>query len=242
MKVYIQTNRKNEIMNDSFFKAFMGYKEMGFEIVFFSDINDVPRTNKEDIVVGYVDEVREYLSSFDIVAPELDYPEEINKYLGRRIWKSKLSHISNNPDTWPVFVKSVEDKKFKGVVVRNTGDLIGCGDYENNTDVWCSEIVNFVSEYRVYVYYGKIIGVSQYKGDFRKCYDPSVIENAVNDYKNCPNGYAMDFGVTRDGKTLLIEVNDGYSLGSYGLYYPLYAKLLSARWAELTGSEDECNF
>ena len=57
-----------------------------------------------------------------------------------------------------------------------------------------------------------------------------------------PNGYGTDFGVTDDGRTLLIEVNDGYALGSYGLYYLDYAKLLSAIWAELTGTEDECDF
>lgn len=32
------------------------------------------------------------------------------------------------------------------------------------------------------------------------------------------------------------------SLGSYGLFYLDYAKLLSARWAELTNTKDECNF
>ena len=54
-----------------------------------------------------------------------------------------------------------------------------------------------------------------------------------------PEGFAMDFGVTDDGRTLLIEVNDGYSLGTYGLEATLYARLLSARWAELNGTEDE---
>ena len=52
----------------------------------------------------------------------------------------------------------------------------------------------------------------------------------------------MDFGVTVDGRTLMIEVNDGYALGSYGLYYLDYAKLLSARWAQLTGTTDEAAF
>jgi hypothetical protein len=69
-----------------------------------------------------------------------------------------------------------------------------------------------------------------------------VIENAVSEYKNAPNGYAIDFGVTDDGRTLLIEVNDGYALGSYGLFYLDYAKLLSARWAQLTDTMDECAF
>ncbi len=81
-----------------------------------------------------------------------------------------------------------------------------------------------------------------YKGDWRKHYDYKVIENAVNEFTSAPAGYAVDFGLTDDGRTLLIEVNDGYSLGCYGLMHINYAKLLSARWAELTGTADECAF
>ena len=69
---------------------------------------------------------------------------------------------------------------------------------------------------------------------------PNVV--AVSEYKSAPAAYAIDFGVTDDGRTLLIEVNDGYALGSYGLFYPDYSKLLSARWAELTNTTDECDF
>lgn len=72
--------------------------------------------------------------------------------------------------------------------------------------------------------------------------EAAVIESAVKDFAGAPAGYAADFGVTGDGRTLLVEINDGYSLGCYGLQHNLYAQLLSARWAELVGTEDECNF
>lgn len=39
-----------------------------------------------------------------------------------------------------------------------------------------------------------------------------------------------------------VQSNDEYALGCYGFFYIDYAKLLSARWAELTGTEDECAF
>jgi len=42
--------------------------------------------------------------------------------------------------------------------------------------------------------------------------------------------------------TCLVEVNDGYSLGSYGLFHIHYAKLLSARWSKRVGPEDLCNY
>ena len=75
-------------------------------------------------------------------------------------------------------------------------------------------------------------------GDWRVHFDPQVIENAIAAYHSAPAGYAADFGVTDTGETLLIEVNDGYSIGSYGLFPADYARLLSSRWAQITGSKD----
>lgn len=172
----------------------------------------------------------------------MDYPVELKKYLGRKIWQTKMNEVNNNPDCWPVFVKPIEDKQFTGVVVRSPKDLIGCGIEGVNQDVYCSEIVKFVAEWRCFVRYGHILSVRPYKGDWRKHYDYRVIENAVKEFTSAPAGYAIDFGLTDDGRTLLIEVNDGYALGCYGLFYIDYAKLLSARWDELTGTEDECAF
>jgi hypothetical protein len=56
-----------------------------------------------------------------------------------------------------------------------------------------------------------------------------------------PAAFALDIGCTATGKTV-VEVNDGHSLGAYGLMPLAYAKFLSARWAEMTGGEDYCNF
>jgi len=242
MKVYIQSYENNIPHNYNFMNAYQGFSEMGLEIIHFHNNSKLSESNKEDIVVGYVGTVRSRLRDFGIIAPEMDYPEELRKYLGRKIWKTKMNEVNNCPEKWPVFVKPLEDKQFTGVVVHSTKDLIGCGIQGVNQDVYCSEIVNFVAEWRCFVRYGKILSVRQYKGDWRKHYDYRVIENAVAEFVSAPKGYAIDFGLTDDGRTILIEVNDGYALGCYGLFYIDYAKLLSARWAELTCTKDECAF
>lgn len=90
--------------------------------------------------------------------------------------------------------------------------------------------------------YGEILDVRPYKGDWRLHFDPSTIESAVKEYRDAPAGYGIDFGVTADRRTLLVEVNDGYALGCYGLQHDLYAQLLSARWSELVGVEDELSY
>lgn len=242
MKVYIQSYENNIPRNYNFMNAYQGFREMGFETVHFCDKEKLRESSKEDVVVGYVDTIRERLYDFGLITPEIDYPYELQEYLGRKIWKAKMSEISNDPTKWPMFVKPLEDKQFTGVVVRTPKDLIGCGILGVNQDVYCSEVVDFAAEWRCFVRYGKILSVRPYKGDWRKQYDYKVIESAVKDFSSAPAGYSADFGITEDGRTLLIEINDGYSLGCYGLFYIDYAKLLSARWAELTNTKDECAF
>lgn len=89
--------------------------------------------------------------------------------------------------------------------------------------VICSEVVDFVSEYRCFVKYGEILDVRHYRRNWSKAPSREVIEQAIAAYSGAPAGYAADFGVTSDGRTLLVEVNDSYSLCPYGLRPELYA-------------------
>ena len=206
MKVYIQSYENGIPHNYNFMNAYQGFYEMGFEVVPFHDNDKFQESNKEDIIVGYVGTLRARLADFEIITPEMDYPDELQKYLGRKIWQTKMNEVNNNPNCWPVFVKPLEDKQFTGVVVRSPKDLIGCGIQGVNQDVYCSEIVKFESEWRCFVRYGHILSVRPYKGDWRKHYDYRVIENAVKEFTSAPAGYAIDFGLTDDRRTLLIGV------------------------------------
>jgi hypothetical protein len=242
MKAYIKVNNNNEIASPNFYAAFDGFKQMGFEIDYFKQIPDIVDHEKQDIIVGYIGDVKHALTNLGLDVPAIDYPDELKAYYGRNIWSSKLSEIANNPDKWGVFVKPKEQKKFTGVVVRGTRDLVGCGTYGEDPDIFCSDVVNIVAEWRCFIRYGQILDIRRYNGNWRAHFDPSVVERAVKAYTGAPAGYSMDFGLTDKGETIVIEVNDGYALGQYGLTSVNYAKLMAARWAELTGTIDECNF
>jgi hypothetical protein len=46
--------------------------------------------------------------------------------------------------------------------------------------------------------------------------------------------YAIDFGLTRDGHTVLVEMNDGFSVGTYReISAADYTELTIRRWDEL---------
>lgn len=44
--------------------------------------------------------------------------------------------------------------------------------------------------------------------------------------------YVLDVGLM-DNKTTLVEFNDFYSIGNYGLFPDEYANMLMKRWSEL---------
>jgi hypothetical protein len=244
MRAYINTDSSGEWANINCFAATDGFRQMGWEIVPFHSFPELPNHDPADIVVSHIDHVEGALRALGCtVPPALDYPEELRPFLGRRMWQSTINEVAADPSQWPVFVKPMlARKKFTGVLVRHFRDLLGCGDQAENTPVWCAEPVNFVAEWRCFVRYGEVVAAQFYRGDWRAHFDPAVVEAAVAAYHTAPHAYALDIGLTNRGATLVIEVNEGYSVGSYGLPPLRYAKFLSARWAELTGTEDACHF
>ncbi|RSK39482.1 ATP-grasp domain-containing protein [Hymenobacter perfusus] len=245
MRVYIQKGADGEWLNVNGFTALEGFRQMGWEIVpFVGDDAPLPAHAPDEVVVSHIDRVRRALHDLGCPVPaELGYPEPLRPFLGRQLWESTINAVAADPAQWPVFVKPMYSaKKFTGVLVRNVRDLRGCGDQAEDTPVWCAEPVNFVAEWRCFVRYGQVLDARHYRGDWRVHFDARVAEQAIAAYQNAPAAYSLDVGLTADGRTLLVEVNDGYSLGAYGLTPVSYAKLLSARWAQMTGSPDYCNF
>ncbi len=236
-RVFIRKTKK-EFDNYNFYQAYAGFEKLGFEIIYFE--TEMPETlTRYDVVVDYITGVKKAISTLGIEPPtEIDYPEELKGYLGRKIWKSDIDQIANHPEEFPVFVKPVSGKQFDGRLVRTIGNLIGCGQQTYSPEVWCSEPVNFITEWRVFVRYGKILDARPYKGSPFSKLDEATVMSCIKDYTNIPAGCSLDFGLTDDGRCLLIEVNDGYSLGNYGLMDVFYAKLMYARWCEMVGVPD----
>ena len=245
MRAHIHFDRYGHPQSVNNYLATDGFRQMGWEIVPYTDDSPVRDPVPDEVVVGHVAAVRAGLRALGLaVPPELGYPEALRPFLGRRLWQSTINAVAAQPENWPVFVKPAQDlKKFTGVLVRRPGDLVGCGDQHQDTPVWCAEPVQFRAEWRCFVRYGRVLDVRPYTGDWRAHFDPAVVEAALAAYlPQAPAAFALDVGVTAAGATVVVEVNDGYALGAYGLTPLAYAKFLSARWAQMTGSEDYANF
>ena len=237
MRAYIH-GFQGKAYNSDCQAAHDGFKALGIEPVLFTTNEEFDTRAPEDVVVGGTIMIWHALNQRGIQAEHFDYPEELSSFLGRRIWETTLADVRKEKP--PFFIKPIEEKIAPGIVV-NTWDELEAeyGLLDPQTALYCSEPVGFISEWRCYLLYGKIVGIQFYYGDSDAKCDRNTIEAAVRAYPSMPAGCALDFGVTIDGRTLLIEMNDGYSLGAYDLEPTLYARLLAARWAELNGTRDD---
>jgi hypothetical protein len=235
-KVYIQ-KENGEFVNENAYVAYYGFDKLAYDIEFYEG-KPPEGLMRSDIVVGWIGSVKHGLKNLGITPPgEIDYPQDLMPYFDRKIWKSTLSQITEKD--YPVFIKPQIGKYFNGKLVTEFKDMIGFKfDEHGHSDIWCSEPVNFLVEYRVFVRYGQILGARKYKGNPFLAVDEDTVKKAIEDYKDIPAGCSMDFGLTDDGRTLLVEVNAGYALGSYGLFPTLYASLIAATWHEMTDTID----
>jgi len=185
--------------------------------------------------------VRKRLKHLGIHKPdEIEYPEELNPFLKRKVWQATLKDIIRENKTG-IFIKPIETKLFTGKVISGFRDFIGL-NYDREVKIWCSEVIRFETEWRCFVRYRELIDVRRYKGAWNQKIDVDVVKKAIETYRSQPAAYCLDFGIDRSGNYALVEVNDGHSLGTYGIGAISYAKFLSARWCELTGTADPLNF
>ncbi|WP_272947905.1 ATP-grasp domain-containing protein [Lacticaseibacillus chiayiensis] len=100
--------------------------------------------------------------------------------------------------------------------------------------MWESEPVQSMREWRCFILNHQVLDVRPYKGDYHIQYDSQIIDQAVAAWSEAPSACSLDIGVTSDNRTLVVEANDGFSLGTYGLNPYQAAFFHETRWREIT--------
>jgi hypothetical protein len=238
-KLYVRY-REGVPETEMHYAAVEGSRLLGVETVPYTWVDDA-RESMLDLgpdvgVAGYIGDVHAALDHINRPVPEpVDYPDEMRHLLGREIRRTTLYHV--RATVKPVFVKPVMHKLFTGFVHLPNGESrMRLVQYPDDTEVWASEVVDFASEHRAFVLRGELLDVRRYKGDWSLAPDRRVIEEAT--WSSAPAACCVDFGVTRDGRTLLVEANDGFAFGSYGLATKSYVRMIAARWLELASQPE----
>ena len=252
MRVLVQQVPKGHPSHDSFERSEYLFWERGYEVIRFS---------YEELNSGKFDQMLIHEASTTIVragvgtvllaiqragrtAPNIvDLPQDLWPYAARRIWESTLGEfrreaIDSEFDP-PIHVKPlVHQKLFTGLVVSRFRDLIPTAHLGDDVQILCQEALCFESEWRSYILRDKILQVCCYKGNPLLFPSPSIMQEAVTAFKERPIAFSLDWAVTASGATVLVEVNDGFSLGNYGLPGHLYTAMVEARWRQLMGLPD----
>ena len=239
---------EGDYLDDFVFISKYQLQNLGVEIIDFdgSNLKSLDKYNfnlKNDIIIGSVEASCLFFKKCGIEPPKyIGYPEELKKYLDREIIKTKFGEINHS---YPYFIKpSNHVKLFTGTLVESEKSYDFMKEFykeiNEDTDLYLSSPIDFLSEYRCFVHKGKLKGIQWYAGDFTIFPSMFKIESMIEDYINAPVSYTLDVGihsinggVANITNTSLVEINDMWAIGSYGFNAKDYVRMTIDRFQEI---------
>lgn len=189
------------------------------------------------LVVGSVQSVSSALQQLSKPVPVSDYyPTQLHKYLYRDVWRGNITQLQGYIiNDQQIFAKPVDWKLFTGMVFDASNSYNLIEQCNKDTQLWFSDPVVWVSEYRIYVLNNQILAISLYQGDSNVVIDMNVINDAIKLMESTNKvAYSFDWGVLNTGQTALVEMNDAWAIGEYGDMTPKqYYEFLLARWNQM---------
>lgn len=194
----------------------------------FSDVRNYGRY----IPVGSVEFVSAYLQIFypqaTAALTPMNVPAPLFPFTGRKIANvSSPEGMDVFRNCGRVFIKSLSTIKYHGNGIVDAGE--DCTGYQ------VSELIDIVSEWRVFVFRGRIQHAANYAGDCLLFPDSERIREmvlALGD--DAPAAWTLDVGVTAGGETVVIECHRFFSCGLYGFNdHAAIPKMFSQTWHEM---------
>jgi len=241
-KIFAQLKNRLPI-NVDVQNAIDGFEYLGYDVVGFT-LEDVISGNmdyraRNNPFVGSIDGMTMLFKNIGKYPNPIDFPESIinSGLLNRKIVQMRLNDFVDafKRTQKPMFVKPVQTKLFDGALISKQEHL----SYLKleNCDVLVCEPIEILSEHRVYVHSRKAIYSCNYSGDFRINPNFEYVDKLIEAYKEQPISYTIDVAILKDGSMTVIEFNDFWAIGSYGLYCINYAQMLIDRYCEIVSIE-----
>ena len=132
------------------------------------------------------------------------------------------------------FIKPLEIKLFTGFVF----DKMQYSSLKNlpldtKIIVYKKFSSKIVSETRFYISNNEIVDARNYSGDFFVIPTKKFVESIIEDNKDFPSTYTIDIAKLESGESMVVEFNDMWAIGNYGIPNDLYVKLLKQRYFEI---------
>jgi len=198
--------------------------------VLIGDLNNIAKNNP---VIGSIDTMKILFKNINKIPEPIDYPNSVKHLFNREIITTNLHNfiVDFNPE-YPKFIKPVYTKTFDGALISKISDLNYLKNIED-VEVFVSDPINILSEYRAFVYKKDLIYCCNYNGDFKLSPNYDYIYNLIKSYKDQPIAYTIDVAILDDGSTTCIEFNDFWAIGAYGLNPYDYANMLIDRYYQI---------
>lgn len=228
MNAYVVAAEPIHENSGNYFLAELGFYRLGYFVERY-DLPDLASAvvSGETPVFGGIESIHLVLASYTGLPY---YPPELSDFMFRSVHKRAIGEVRSGE-----FFKPVEEehKLFSPRVKDESFDCdLLISKIPIGTEVIVTDAVDFVSEFRVYVCRGEVLNVCFYKGDPLAPPDYAVIKDMVKSCSHYCSAFGLDVGVTVDGATALVEMNDFCCLGNYGLRARDYARSIAIRWEE----------
>lgn len=134
------------------------------------------------------------------------------------------------------FIKPFQQKLFTGLVVDKYS-IQSLREFPDDTSLMVYPVIDkIISEWRLYIHHHKIVDSRNYSGDFKISPNYKMCEyDVIHNKETFPEAYVMDvgiYGINSNAQTI-IEYNDMWAIGNYGLENELYLRMLRDRYYEI---------
>ena len=189
---------------------------------------------KTNIFVGSVEFMREVFKRIGL--NDVRVPVNSNRESEIITLSEALKRAKNGKS---LFIKPVEIKLFTGFVLDQM--IYSCIEgLPGDTEVLAYKPFReeILSEWRVYIHQGKIVDSRNYSGDFTISPDYRFfLEKVLKENEGkFPISYTIDIGILGGYQfcdNVVIEYNDMWAIGNYGMPNDLYLRLLRDRYFEI---------
>lgn len=234
--IYIQSNERNPIPHHfDCACAMYGAMDIGqdYRLTQYMEVESGKFDNliKKSLFVGSVEFMKAVFNRVGLTDVRL--PENSN----RQHTIQKLGDVKKAvKEGQEMFIKPIDIKLFTGFVI-NQMQYPSISNLPDDTLVMTYEQFNskILSEWRCYVYYNKVVDIRNYSGDMYETPMKEYLDYIVNKNKgNFPSVYTIDVGILEWQKEhVVIEYNDMWAIGNYGIPNDLYVRMLRERYFEI---------
>lgn len=238
--IYIQKNSDGIPYHFDCACAMYGTIELGldYRLVTFEEVQTGKLDNliRSHLFVGSVEFMTEVFKRVGIEQPRLP----LNNF--RSFEEMKLKDFVFET---PKFIKPKSIKEFTGFVVDDYSKNM-LNTLDGDTDIIVQDVIKgIVCECRCYIFRNKVVDIRQYSGDVFT--DHLIISNFLEnelkrfDTSNFPETFVADVAEYmpeyKGGKptsyNTIIEFNDMWAIGNYGVPNDLYVRMLKDRYFDI---------